>query len=611
MTKLGDYRDRRFVLFDQLNIQDLCKHKKFEDHGQEIFEMVISEAEKFAENVLWPLNESGDHEGCVYDNGEVRTPKGFKEAYQQYADGGWITPTDEPEDGGQGLPQSLGAACHECFHGSNTSFSNYPNLAHGAGLMIQKHGTDEQKEKYLGKLWSGEWAGTMCLTEPGAGSDLGALKTKATPQDGGTYLIEGVKTFITAGDHDIRPNIIHPVLARIEGDPAGPKGISIFIVPKFKINDDGSNGESNDVKCLGIEHKMGIKASATCQLGFGEDGECVGELLGEPRKGLMIMFLMMNEERLMVATQAMGCASSAYQLAQAYSRERQQGRHIAEGKNPDAQPVPIIQHPDVRRMLLWMKAMTEGTRAMNYFTGLCIDMAEVAEGDEQKEWAGLAELMTPIAKAYCSDVAFQVCQTAQQVLGGYGYCSEYKIEQLTRDVKITSIYEGTNGIQAMDLLGRKLPMAGGKVFESLIARMAPAADEAMAIESLKPYAEKFEQAKGEFVKAVQYMGGQAASKDFMVAFAKATPLLEVCGDMILAWMLLWQAASAEKKLVGMAGGGDRKALVKENDEAAYLDGKVQSARFFIGSELGRTRGKIMALHSDETAALEIAEESFT
>jgi alkylation response protein AidB-like acyl-CoA dehydrogenase len=611
MSKLGDYRDRRFVLFDQLEIGSLTRYEKFKDHGQEIFEMVIAEAEKFAENVLWPLNETGDHEGCIWEEGVVRVPDGFKQAYDQYVEGGWLTPVDDPEWGGQGLPQALGTLCQECFQGSNTSFSNYPNLTHGAGYMILKHGTDEQKEKYLSRMWSGEWAGTMCLTEPGAGSDLGILKTKAKPQDDGTYLIEGVKSFITAGEHDLNPNIIHPVLARIEGDPPGPKGISIFIVPKKRVNDDGSIGESNDVKCLGIEHKMGLKASATCQLAFGEDGACVGEMLGAPREGLKIMFLMMNEERLIVAAQAVGVASAAYQLALAYSRERLQGRHLAEGKNPDARPVPIIEHPDVRRMLLWMKSVTEGWRALNYYTGLCLDLAEAAEGDERKMWAGLVELLTPIVKGCAPDLAWRVCETAIQVMGGYGYCSEYRVEQCARDVKISSIYEGTTGIQAMDLLGRKLPMAGGKVFEALLAQISPAVEEGKKSGLMKAYAERVEHARDEMVKAVRHVGGQAASKDFMLGFLRATPLLEIIGDVLCGWMLLWQANIAEKKLAEIVGDGDRKAVVAENNEAAFLDGKINSAHFFIGSELPKVDGKVAALLADETAALEIEGVSFT
>jgi alkylation response protein AidB-like acyl-CoA dehydrogenase len=437
------------------------------------------------------------------------------------------------------------------------------------------------------------------------------LKTKATPRPDGTYLISGVKTFITAGQHDFRPNIIHPVLARIEGDPAGPKGISLFITPKFRLTADGGVGEFNDVKCLGIEHKMGIKGSATCQLAFGEDGKCVGELLGEPRKGLNIMFLMMNEERLLVAAQAMGIASSAYQLALAYTRERQQGRHLSQGKNPDAPPVPIIQHPDIRRMLMTMKSLTEGMRAMNYYTGRCIDLAAVAEGEEQQMWIGLVELLTPIVKAYGSDMGYKVCELAIQCLGGYGFCSEYRIEQCARDIKITSLYEGTTGIQAMDLLGRKLPMAKGKVFEALLRQMEPALTAAKKSGQLKPYAERIEAARDELVKTIRMVGAQAGGAEFMLGFLKATPLLYAVGDLICAWMLLWQAGEAEQKLATLAGGRDLAGLIKDNAEAAYLDGKIKSARHFIGFELPVIAGKLAALQNNEAAAIEIAEVSFT
>ncbi len=611
MAKISDPRDRRFVLFDQLKVEELCKYDKFKDYDRETFEMVLSEAEKLSENVLWPLNKTGDEQGCTFKDGEVKTPEGFKQAYDQYVEGGWITPSDDPEWGGQGLPQALSTACHECFHGANSSFSNYPNLIHGAGILLYKHGTEEQKQKYLTRLWSGEWAGTMCLTEPGAGSDLGILKTKAVPQDDGTYKIEGQKTFITAGQHELTPNIIHPVLARVEGDPPGPKGISLFIVPRDRVKDDGSVGENNDVKCVGIEHKMGLKGSATCQLSFGEDGNCVGELLGNQCEGLKIMFLMMNEERLLVAEQAMGIASTAYQLANAYSRERQQGRHLSAGKDPKAPPVPIIQHPDVRRMLLWMKSVIEGMRGLNYYTGVCIDKAEVMEGDEKKLMQGMVELLTPIVKGYCPDLSFHVCETAIQVHGGYGYISEYGVEQCARDAKITSVYEGTNGIQAMDLLGRKLPMAGGKVFEALMNDIQPAIDMAKKSELLKPYAERVEDAREQCIKAVRHVGGLAASKELMMGFVKATPLVEIIGDTLLGWQLLWQAAMAEQMLKQILGSGDKKETIKQNNEAAFLDGKVQSARFYIGTELAKLSGKVASIMVDESAALDIEEESFT
>ncbi len=611
MTKLSDYTDKRFILFNQLQIQDMTRFDKFADHSRDVFEMVLSEAEKLAENELWPLNEVGDREGCVFEDGQVRTPKGYREAYKKYAEGGWINPQEDYEDGGQNLPESLCTAVSESFQGANAALCGYPGIAHGSGTLVKHFGTDQQKQKYLGKLWTGEWAGTMCLTEAGAGSDLGLLKTKAIPQDDGTYLIEGTKIFITCGQHDLAPNIIHPVLARIEGDPPGPKGISLFIAPLNKINPDGSVGENNDVKCTGIEHKMGIKSSATSQLVFGDDGKCVGELLGQRCQGLRAMFEMMNEERLQVATQAVGMGSTAYQLALAYSRERLQGRHLTAGKDPQAQPVPIIQHPDIRRMLMWMKSVTEGIRSLNYYTGHCIDMARVAEGDEQKIWKGRVELLTPIVKAYGSDMAFRVAETGMQVLGGYGYCSEYHIEQCARDIKILSLYEGTNGIQAMDLLGRKIPMAGGKVMENLLEQMSPAIEDAGKNKALAPYAEQLEKARAELVKATQHIAGQAFSGKLMLAFLRATPLLEIFGDVFIAWMLLWQAVIAEQKLEQIVGTGDKNEVIKENEQAAYLDGKIHSARFWIGSELHKVSGKVSAILADESAALDINEVSFT
>jgi alkylation response protein AidB-like acyl-CoA dehydrogenase len=608
MTKLGDRQDKRFVLFEQLKVQDLLKYDKYKDHDQDIFEMVLSEAEKMAENVLWPLNEVGDQQGCVYKDGEVKTPDGLKEAYKSYAEAGWITPTESPEDGGQGLPETLHTALLETFQGANMAFCGYPGIGHGSGALVKHFGTDEQKEKYLQKLWTGEWAGTMCLTEPAAGSDLAQVKVKAIPQDDGTYLIEGNKIFITCGQHDVTENIIHPVLARIEGDKPGPKGISLFIVPRNLINDDGTIGPNNDVTCAGIEHKMGIKASATSQLVFGDQGKCAGELLGERGQGLAAMFHMMNEERLAVANQGAGQAATAYQLALAYSKERIQGRLMG---SKDFEPVTIINHPDIRRMLMEMKSMTEGMRALNCFTGLCIDMSGVTLGDEQKMWAGFVEILTPIVKSYSTDKAFRVCETAMQTLGGYGYCSEYRVEQCARDVKITSIYEGTNGIQAMDLLGRKIPMAGGKVMEALLARMDQTISDAENIAGLKNYAERLEQSRGLLVKTTQHIAGQTMTGKLHLAFLRAAPLLDIFGDVLVGWMLLWQAVIADKKLNEIIGDGDKKEVIDSNEEAAFLDGKIMSAKFFIGTELLKILGKVESIMADETAALDISEKSFS
>ena len=393
-------------------------------------------------------------------DGKVTVPKCYHDAYKKYVEAGWLCPTQPPDVGGQGMPVVMATANLEHCYAANFAFLMYPGLTHGAAGLIEHFGTEELKNKYMYKMYAGQWTGTMCLTEPGAGSDVGALKTTAKRLPDGTFSITGTKCFISCGDHDLAENIIHPVLARIEGDPPGTGGISIFIVPKYRVNADGSLGELNDVHTGNIEHKMGIKGSATCTLNFGDEGKCIGELLGKEREGMKIMFLMMNEARLEVGMQGLGHASAALEHAIAYAKERIQSVPVWEMKNPDAKAVPIIQHPDVRRDLLWMKAHVEGIRALNYFAAYCMDMAKAIPAEREK-WQGFVELLTPVCKAYSSDKAMEVCSKAIDVYGGYGYCQEYPVEQYMRDCKIACLYEGTNGIQALDLVGRKLGQKKG------------------------------------------------------------------------------------------------------------------------------------------------------
>ncbi|MCX7635034.1 MAG: acyl-CoA dehydrogenase family protein, partial [Syntrophales bacterium] len=451
-------RDQQFLLFEQFNVETLFEKERFKDFSKDIALMMQNEAEKMAVNVILPTYAEGDKEGCHIDKtGQVRVPRCFHDAYKKFCEGGWLAAARSPEVGGQGMPVSLANAYSEYFAAANFAFLMYPGLTNGAAHLIELYGTEEMKNKYMYKMFAGEWGGTMCLTEPGAGSDVGALKTTAKRLPDGKFLITGTKCFISSGDHDLTPNIIHPVLARIEGDPPGTAGISIFIVPKIRVNDDGTLGEPNDVKTGNVEHKMGIKGSATCTLIFGDEGKCIGELLGKEREGMRIMFNMMNEARLEVGMQSLGHASAAYEHAVQYAKERIQSTPVWEMKSPDAKAVPIIMHPDVRRDLLWMKAMVEGIRAINFFTAYSLDMAEVAETPEERaKYKGFAELLTPICKAYSSDMACLVTSKAIDVYGGYGYCQEYPVEQYMRDVKIACIYEGTNGIQALDLVGRKL-----------------------------------------------------------------------------------------------------------------------------------------------------------
>jgi len=395
---LVNTRDQQFLLFEQFGIEKVFDSEAYGGYSKDDVLMILSEAEKMVVNDVFPTLKEGDEEGCHFKNGIVNVPKCFREPFKKYSEAGWINPMDSPDVGGQGLPHTAGYAVLELFSAANYAFMMYPGLTHGAANLINVYGNEQQKKKYMEKCFSGEWTGTMCLTEPGAGSDVGALKTTAKRLPDGKFLITGTKCFISAGDHDLTPNIIHPVLARIEGDPAGTKGISIFIVPKIRVNDDGSLGEPNDVKCGGIEHKMGIKASATATLNFGEDGKCIGELLGEERSGIKIMFQMMNEARLGVGMQGVAIGSAAFQHAVSYAKERIQGTPVWEMKNPAAKAVTIINHPDVRKKLMWMKSHVEGIRALAYFGAYCMDMSKISKTEVEKgNWEGYFELLTRVS----------------------------------------------------------------------------------------------------------------------------------------------------------------------------------------------------------------------
>ncbi|MEW6442128.1 MAG: acyl-CoA dehydrogenase [bacterium] len=616
MSLLVDERDLRFVLFEQLKIGDLVRAEAFRDHSEEVFQMVVSEAYRLAENVLAPANVDGDRIGAQFAAGEVKLPDSYHACYRAACEGGWICPADSVEVGGQGLPTSLATAAYEVFLAANVAFVLYLTLNHGAGKIIERHGTAEQKARYLEKLYTGQWAGTMCLTEPGAGSDLGALKSRAIRKPDGTYLIEGVKQFITAGDHDLTENIIYPVLARIEGDPAGSKGISLFLVSKYHVLPDGSLGGRNDVVCSGIEHKMGIRGSATCTLNFGENGRCVGELIGAERQGLPIMFVMMNEERLNVGLQGQAIGATAYLYALKFARERVQGTRIADGKGAEPAQVAIIEHPDVRRMLLWMKAYVEGIRALLYYTGYCIDREHAATAEKEKvRWSSIVELLTPICKAYASDMSYDVCEQAIQVHGGYGYCSEYPVEQFARDCKIASIYEGTNGIQALDLLTRKILRSKGQTVQWLFEEMMPIVERLRSHGVLGPYAQVVEKSFGWLRDAMQHLGALIGKGQLGAGFLEATPLLEVFGDVLTGWLLLWQAEIAQARYGAVLeeaakDGTNESELIERNPQAAFLKGKVATAKFYIGRLLPITESKVSALKRVETAPLDIPDACF-
>lgn len=613
---LVDKRDVDFVLYEQFDILQLTKKEKFENYSKDEFDMVIEQGLKFAENVLAPVNEDGDRIGAKWNNGKVTLPESFHKPLKMFGEGGWVAACEEPEVGGQGLPMVVFTACNEMFHAANTSLNLYPSLAHGTLTMIRVHGTDEQKKKYLQKLMTYEWAGTMNLTEPGAGSDLARVSTKAVKIDEKRYKISGQKIFITGGEHDGHPNIIHPVLARIEGDPEGIKGISIFLVPKYHVNEDGSIGEPNDVTCAGIEHKMGLKGSATCQMSYGDNGNCIGEILGKPRQGITVMFLIMNEERLNVGVQGLGLASAAYLNAVEYAKERKQGVDVRlKGKSSDL--VSIINHPDIRRNLLEMKAYVEGLRTLNYYTALCIDLRN-AETDEKKknEYDGMVEFLTPLCKAYSSIKGFDVCNRAVNTYGGYGYCQDYPAEQYLRDHKITALYEGTNAIHSIDLFSRKMRLNNGEIFRIFLDNMQKTVDRARKNSSLDKYCDSFNNARKCLVDAADYLSGLMREGQVQEAFHETLAYLDIVGDTILGWMHLWQLDIAVGKLDALykakkaLNEDARKALINENREAAFYSGKINSARYFLSKILPLVEAKVKIIKDNDYPALEIEETAF-
>lgn len=596
---IADRRDVDFVLHEQFKVSELSKNERFAEFNKKTVDLIVGEARNLAVKEILPTQKIGDHVGAKFEGGKVTVPEEFHKAWDLFKEGGWLAMPEDQEYGGQGMPRLLSMAASDYLVGANYAFMMYPGLTHGAGKLVEEFGTEEQKKTFLKKMYTGEWTGTMLLTEPDAGSDVGALTTSAKKNNDGTYSITGSKIFISGGEHDLSENIIHPVLARIEGAPAGTKGISLFLVPKFRVNADGSLGEFNDVVCTGIEEKMGIHGNSTCSLTLGGKGNCIGTLLGEENKGMRAMFLMMNEARLLVGLQGFSCATSAYLHALNYARERVQGKNLLQMMDPNASGVPIIQHPDVRRQLITMKAYIEGMRSLLYYVAYLEDCAVVADNDDMKEKLhGLIDILIPVAKGYVTDKSFEMCSHGMQVFGGYGYIKEYPMEQLMRDCRITMIYEGTNGIQAMDLLGRKLGMKKGKLVMDLFGEIQKTIMKAKEMDGLKDYSIKVEAALNKLGAVAMHLGKTAMSEKVLNAFAFAHPFLEVTGDVILAWMLLWRASIAAP------------LIDNQKKDAAFYKGQVKSVEFFTNSVLPATLGKMEAILATNGAAVDIDDASF-
>ena len=543
--------------------------------------------------MIGPLNRTGDEQGSVLENGVVRTPDGFKDAYWKFVEGGWNSVPFEPEVGGQGLPWTLNTAIQEMWDAANTGWSLCPMLTVGAIEAITAHGTDEQKVKYLPKLVTGEWTGTMNLTEPQAGSDVGALRSKAV-REGDHFRISGQKIFITYGDQDYTDNVIHLVLARIEGAPAGVKGISLFIVPKVMVGDDGALGQRNDLRPVSLEHKLGIHASPTCVMAYGENEGAIGYLIGEENNGMACMFTMMNNARLNVGVAGLGTAERAWQQAREFAKERTQGRDVASGE----QNVPIIRHPDVRRMLMDMKAKTEAMRALCYYTAARMDMAKKhADPDTRKAAKSDLDLLIPITKSWCTDMGCDVANTGVQVHGGMGFIEETGAAQHMRDARIHPIYEGTNGIQANDLMGRKILRDGGESARSFIAGMKDDAREfsASGNSDVKATGETLSRSIDALEKATAWMLATGPS-DILKASASAVPYLNLFGDTVGGW-LMGKAAMAAS--AGAAG-----------DHQSYSEAKVKTARFYADHILSHASGHLATVADSGDTVMALAEEQF-
>jgi len=572
-------RDMLFVYFELNNGERIKSLPGYEDIDQETVEAILEEANKIARDVLLPINQTGDDQACQFNDGQVTTPDGYKEAYNQYIEAGWNNIALDSEYGGQGLPKSLHLLVDELTCAANLSFSLYPGLTNGAWNSLATYGSEELKNTYFPKMAEGVWSGSMCLTESQCGTDLGLIRTKAEPQSNGSYTISGTKIFISAGEHDLTENIIHLVLARAVDAPEGIKGISLFLVPKYLVNDDGSLGEKNNVSCGSIEYKMGIKASATCVMNF--DG-AKGWLVGDLNKGMRAMFKMMNIERLAVGIQGLGIAELSYQNAVIYARDRLQGSAPVSVGSPGS-PQPLTVHPDVRRMLLTMRSLTEGCRALATRTSQLLDISVKSENQAERELnENLIALLTPVIKAFLTDTGFEVTNLGVQIFGGHGYIKEHGMEQMVRDARIAQLYEGTNGIQAMDLVGRKLPIAGGKLLQTYLQPIINYQKERSADSQLEEFISPLEDALVLLQNASKFIMKNAQKEPAEIG-AAAVEYLSLFGLTALAYE--W-AQMAEIGLQNQTG-----------EEADFYRAKIRTARFFMQRILPRTKG----LYSSITA----------
>ncbi|PHP26629.1 acyl-CoA dehydrogenase C-terminal domain-containing protein [Limimaricola cinnabarinus] len=584
-------RDIQFVLHEMLRVSEQ-ETPGYADLDADFTAAILEEAGKLSSAVLAPLNLSGDREGCQLDNGVVRTPKGFKAAFDQIREGGWTAIDVAEEFGGQGLPYLMHTAANEPMVSANMALNMYQGLTHGAYTAINIHGTNEQKARWLPKLGSCEWTGTMNLTEPHCGTDLGLMRTKAVPQEDGTYRISGQKIFISAGEHDMAENIVHLVLAKIPGGPEGIKGVSLFVVPKFLVNEDGSLGARNGVACGALEEKMGIHGNATCVMNY---DEAEGYLLGEAHKGMRAMFTMMNEARLGVGLQGWAQSEAAYQNALAYAKDRLQGRAVTGAKNPDGPADPLIVHPDIRRSLMDQKSFNEAARAFTYWGAMLIDRSHKT-GDAQAE--AMISLLTPIIKGFLTDKGFEMCVQAQQVFGGHGYIEEWGMSQFVRDARIAMIYEGANGVQALDLVGRKLAAQGGKPMMTLIEEIKVFCREnADDADFARDFVEPLKSASKDMQQAAMFFM-QSGMKEPDAALSGSTDFMHLMGHVCLGWTWARMARAAQAGLA--AGTGDR----------AFYETKLATGRYYMARQLPATKMHLARIESGAAPVMALDADAF-
>jgi alkylation response protein AidB-like acyl-CoA dehydrogenase len=607
-----DMRDHKFVLFEQVEVQNLTG-PRYADFDQELYEAILEEASKVATETIAPVNAPGDRQGCRWEDGAVRTPDGFKEAYKTFCEAGWTMMATPTEYGGQGLPLPVALVTMEMFSGAGCAFMMYPGLTAAAANLIRAMGSDWMKEYILPPLLNGDWTGTMCLTEPQAGSAVGDVRTKAV-RDGDGWLLKGTKIFVSGGEHDLTDNIIHIMLVRTEGAPQGIKGLSLFMVPKYIVHEDGSRGDKNDLYCSGIEHKMGINGSATCTLSIGDNGGARGWIIGHEAEGMTRMFHMMNEARIGVGVQGYALAAAAYSSALEYARGRIQGTDFKEFRDAGARRVAIIEHPDVRRMLLHCRAQVDGMRALGITLASWAEQLEWLPEDDPKaiRFEDLLQVLTPVHKSWCTDQGFDVTRWALQVYGGYGYIGEYPAEQYVRDSKIFSIYEGTNGIQALDLVGRKMAMKGGQSFMQMMAWVNELIASVGEIESLKAEHVALEKGRDRLGSAAMHLMQLGMSGDQDLPVLHACDMLNLVGDVVIAALIGQQAVIAHPKLsalaqeagVDLADATARGAWVQNHSEARFYQRKIDNLRYFAHQFLPRTAQWQRQITSPDRSVLE-------